>query len=173
MKAGCAEKAIDCWERAGQRAVRSSATAEAVAHFTNALELLPDLTESPQRYRRELALQLALAAVLLMAKGWASPQAGDAYARARELCWKVAEVPQLVATLVGLFAFRLNRAEIGAGSEIASELLRVAEHHDDAKLWGHRCAGLSLLFQGEFASALPHLRRALEIYDPIKHLGDL
>jgi class 3 adenylate cyclase/predicted ATPase len=169
MKAGCAEKAIDCWERAGRRAVRSSATAEAVAHFTNALELLPDLPESPQRYRRELALQLALAAVLLMAKGWASPQAGDAYARARELCWKVAEVPQLVATLVGLFAFRHNRAEMGAGWEIASELLRVAEHHDDAKLWGHRCAGLSLLFRGEFAGALPHLRRALEIYDPIKH----
>jgi class 3 adenylate cyclase/predicted ATPase len=169
MNAGLAEKAIDYWEKAGQRAVRRSATAEAVAHFTKALDLLADLPEGVQLHRHELALQLALAGALLVAKGWASPLTGDAYARARELCGKVGEAPQLVATLAGLFAFRMNRAELRAARQVASELLRLGEQHDDPKLYGHRAMGSSFLFQAEFTDALVHLQRALDTYDPIKH----
>ena len=84
--AGLVEKAIEYWDKAGRLAVQRSTMAEAAAHFGKALKLLAGLPKSPQRQSSELSLQLALAGALTAAKGWASPEAGEAYARARELC---------------------------------------------------------------------------------------
>ena len=105
--------------------------AEAVVHFGKALRSLADLPKSPQRRSRELALQLALAGTLTATKGWASREAGEAYAHARDLCFEVAERPQLVATLNGLRFVLLNRAEFAASRRIAEELLAVARAGDD------------------------------------------
>jgi class 3 adenylate cyclase/predicted ATPase len=172
-QAGLAEKAIEYWERAGQRAVHRSAATEATAHFTKALTLLAHLPEGEQRDRRELALQLAIAGALFMAKGWASSSTGDAYTRAQELCWRVGDTSEVVATLTGLFLFRHNRAEIALAEEVAEQVLHFAEQQDDetgiARLFGHRTLGASLLFRADFVGALPHLRRAITLYDPAKH----
>jgi class 3 adenylate cyclase len=175
-QADLTDKAIDYWDRAGQRGVRLSASAEAVAHFTKALNLLARFPQDAQQHdRRELGLQLALAGTALVAKGWGSPQMGEAYARARELCRKVGQVPEIVATLQGLFTFRLNRSEIAPAREAAEELLHLSERHDDssstAKLFGHGAMGISLVFHADFAGALAHLQRSLALYDPIKHRG--
>jgi predicted ATPase len=172
-QAGLAEKAIEYLERAGQRAVDRSAAAEATAHFAKALTLLAKLPEGEQRDRRELALQLALAGALFMAKGWGSSPTGDAYTRARELCWRVGDIPEVVATLTGLFLFRHNRAEITLAEEVAEQLLHFAERQDDSagisRLFGHRTLGVSLLFRADFVGALPHLRRTITLYDPARH----
>jgi predicted ATPase len=85
-QAGLAEKAIAYWDKAGRLAVQRSTMAEAAVHFGKALQLLSSLPKSTQRQSSELSLQLALAGTLMAAKGWASPKAGEAYARARELC---------------------------------------------------------------------------------------
>jgi predicted ATPase len=89
--AGMVEKAIAYWDKAGRSAVQRSTMAEAAAHFGKALKLLHSLPKSPERRSNELSLQLALAGALTAAKGWASPDAGEAYARARELCRDVPE----------------------------------------------------------------------------------
>ena len=83
-QAGMADQAIDYWDKAGRLAVERSAMAEAVVHFGKALRSLADLPKSPQRRSRELALQLALAGTLTATKGWASREAGEAYAHARD-----------------------------------------------------------------------------------------
>jgi class 3 adenylate cyclase/predicted ATPase len=172
-QAGLAEKAIDYWDRAGQRAVHRSAATEATAHFTKALTLLAGLPEGEQRDRRELALQLALAGTLMMAKGWSSSPTGDAYSRARELCRRVGDVPEVVATLTGLFLFHHNRAEIAPGGEVAEQLLRFAEEHEHgagiAGVFGHRAVGANLLFRADFSGALQHLQQVVAIYGPAKH----
>ena len=42
---------------------------------------------------------------LITTKGYASPEVGKAYVRARELCRQVGETPQLVPVLLGLCSF--------------------------------------------------------------------
>src|SRR6516164_7851763 len=116
-----ADQAIEYWEKAGELAVWRSAMAEAVAHFTKALDLLTRLPESAHGKRKELALQLSLAGALTVTKGWASPQMGEAYARAYDLAREIGEVASLVAALHGLVQLRINGGEINPGRQTAEE----------------------------------------------------
>ena len=169
--AGLVEKAIEYWDKAGRLAVQRSTMAEAAAHFGKALKLLTGLPKSPQRQSSELSLQLALAGALTAAKGWASPEAGEAYARARELCRDAPEGAQVATAWAGAHSFLHNRAEIRAAHELADELLVLSERRNDSdiKLITHRCLGVSLLFRAEFNRALHHLRQALTFYNEAQH----
>src|SRR5262249_42116079 len=130
-QAGIAEKAIDCWEKAGNLAVQHSTMAEAAVHFGKALQLLARLPERVQQRSRELALQLALAGTMMAVRGWASPEAGEAYAGARRLCRGAPDGPQLVAALAGIYTFLHNHAEFAAARDVAEELIVVAERQND------------------------------------------
>jgi hypothetical protein len=60
--------------------------------FRKALDQLPLLPDSPERKRQELEFRSALGAVLLVVKGYGAPEAGIAYAQAREL-WEQLGAP--------------------------------------------------------------------------------
>jgi class 3 adenylate cyclase/predicted ATPase len=169
--AGLANQAIDYWEKAGELAVWRSAMAEAAAHFTRALDLLCALPESAQRKRKELALQLSLAGALTVTKGWASPQMGKTYTRARDLAIEVGEILSQVSALFGLFLFHHNGGAINTGRQVAQQLLALAERHGDrdATLLGQRAAGVSCVFQAKFADALAYLEKGWVQYDPMRH----
>jgi predicted ATPase len=166
-QAGLIDEAIDWWHKAGHLAAGRSTMAEAAVHFGKALQLVARLPKDKQRQTRELALQLGLAGTLMAAKGWASPQTGEAYARARELCRDAPEGPQLVAALSGLATFLHNSAKFVAGRQVAEELLAVAgrQNDRDAKLLAHRTYGLNLLFRADFAGALRHFKEAVTLYE--------
>jgi class 3 adenylate cyclase len=87
--AGLYAQAIPYWQRAGQDAMKRSANAEAISHFTQALALLTTLPETSVRTAQELTLQLALAVPLIATKGYASADVKHAYLRAQELCQHV------------------------------------------------------------------------------------
>jgi len=100
-EAGVVEIAIHGWQRAGLRAMERSANVEAISHFTKALELLEATPNSPERVRQEARLQITLGGALMAIKGYASPEAGKAYARAVELCQLAGEDRQLFNALGG------------------------------------------------------------------------
>jgi hypothetical protein len=50
---------------------------------------------SPERIQRELLLQLAIGPVLSAVKSWATPEVERAYTRARELCERLGDPPEL------------------------------------------------------------------------------
>jgi predicted ATPase len=56
---------------------------------------------------------------------------------------------------------------------VAEQFLKLAELQEDAAplLVAHRSVGLSHLYQGEPATALPHLERALNLHDPENHVS--
>jgi predicted ATPase len=60
--AGLSHQALAYWQRAGRRALRRAAHAEAIAHLTQGLEVLKTLPETPERHEHEVTLQLFLSA---------------------------------------------------------------------------------------------------------------
>ena len=108
---------------------------------------------------------------MIAAKGYAAPETGRAYARARELCRQVGDFGRLSPLLFGQWVFHMVRAEHTAAQEIAEELLRSAEREGDAAglVVGHRAAGIGSLWRGELVEAREHLERTLALYDPERH----
>lgn len=169
--AGLPEPAITYWHRAGQRAVRRSALAEALDHERRGLALIEGLREGSERDRRELELQNTLGPALLMTKGYAAPEVEQAFARALALAECLENTPDLFLALRGLWAFYFVRAEYPSARELSEQLLKLAEREGDSAyaLEAHRAMGMTLQCMGDFAPALQHLERGSELYDPQRH----
>ena len=136
-------KAVEYLGRAGQQALQRSAHADAISSLTAAIDLLQRLPDSPERIQRELLLQLALGPALIAVKGWAAPEVERAYTRARELCERLGDPPELFPALLGLWAVYYLRGELRTAYELAEQLLRRAQSaHDPALLlYAHHALG--------------------------------
>jgi class 3 adenylate cyclase/predicted ATPase len=170
-EAGLFEHAIPCWQRAGQRAIQSSANAEAVAHLSKGLELLKTLPDTPARTPQELTLQVNLGVPLMAAQGWGALEVKRAYTRALELCQKVGAPSQLLPVLFGLFTFYVVRAEHKTARELAEQCLTVAQSVQDPDLLleAHCALGISLYLLGELIPGQARLEQGIALYDPQQH----
>jgi predicted ATPase len=170
-EAGLGAQAVAYWQRAGQRAMEHSAPVEAISHLTRGLEVLTAMPETPEHIQQELDLQILLSAAWTQTKGWAAPEVGQVYARARELCQGLGESPQVLAVLLGQFVGYLQRAELQTAQELATHLLTVAQQHGDPILLlaAHTTLGATLFGRGEVAAAHPHFLQACTLYVPAFH----
>jgi len=170
-EAGQSARAITYWQRAGERALQRSANLEAISHLTKGLEVLRTLPDSPERLQHELDLQITLGQALTVTKGYAAPEVGHTYARARALCQQVGETPQLFPVLRGLWNFYVIRMELRTGRELAEQLLSLAQRAQDPALLqqAHSALAGALVHLGEFAATQAHLQQGLALYDPPQH----
>ena len=170
-EAGQSARAITYWQRAGERALQRSANLEAISHLTKGLEVLRTLPDSPERLQHELDLQITLGQALTVTKGYAAPEVGHTYARARELCQQVGETPQLFPVLRGLWNFYVIRMELRTGRELAEQLLSLAQRAQDPALLqqAHSALAGALVHLGEFSATQAHLQQGLALYDPHQH----
>src|SRR5271168_134339 len=170
-EAGLAAPAISYWHKAGQRAARGSAGKEAAAHLNRGLELVETLPGTPERSEVELALLTTLGPVLIATKGYAAPEVGAVYDRARELCQRAENSPQLPIVVFGLFAFYVVRADHEKALALGKHLLILAENTRDRALLlqAHNALGLAFFFQGDFAATRDHLERCMALYDVEQH----
>lgn len=167
-EAGALEKAAAYSLKAGMRALLQSAMTEAVAQLRKGLELLSSCPENDTRGRLELDLQLALARAMMATRGYAALPVGEAYARARELCLRLDQPPQLVTVLYGQFLHNFMRAELQKAWDLAQEMLSLGEarNHPPMTLMGRRLVGVTALAFGDLATATAHLERCLKDFDP-------
>jgi predicted ATPase len=165
------EKAIEYSKLAADRAVKGSANAEAISHLTTALKLLETLPDTPERAQQELTLQVSLGAPLMATKGWAAPELGKAYARARDLCREIGDPAELFPVLWGLRAFHLVRAEHKRARELAEQLFNLAERVGDPGLLleAHTAFGVASFHLGEPAVAREHWNKSITLYDLERH----
>jgi hypothetical protein len=100
---------------------------------------------------------------------------GRAYTRAYELCQTVDDMQQRGLVLQGLYAFRVNRAELHGALEMAQELLRLGETQEDlaVELLGYRDMGNVQAFLARFDAALPNLEEVILHYDPLSTASQL
>jgi predicted ATPase len=168
-QAGLSNEAISYWQRAGESASARSAQVGAVRHFKNALEQLEGLPESAAG--KELDLQIALGTALIAARGFAAPETGYAYARARVLARQHGDPARLFPVLYGQWVFHTVRAELEPARNLAEEMLRLSEEQVDRSevLIAHRMVGYVDLLLGRPASARAHLEQVLALYDPERH----
>jgi hypothetical protein len=150
-------KAFEYLQRAAQQAGRRSSHAEAIGLFTSALELLQALSETPQRLEQELALQIGLGVALTAIRGWAAPEVGQAFARARELCRRIGETPRLFQVLGGLWSYYDVRGEMEPTLE---QLMSIAQSVGDVALLpaAHHAIGQTLTWMGQGIPAQTHLQ---------------
>jgi tetratricopeptide (TPR) repeat protein len=170
-EAGLIERAIPQWQLAGQIAIQRSANAEAVNHLTKALELLKILPQGVSRSQQELALQITLSVPLMHTKGFAAPEVGAVYSRARELYNEVGDSPQFFPMLYGMWAFYSVGADYKTANALGEQLLNVAQSAGDPALLieAHVARGNTLSFLGELVAARRHLEEAIALYDPAQY----
>ena len=169
------QRAVKYLQRAADNAVRRFAYHEAVILAQRALELLANLPEGRERTEQELCLQLTLGVPLTATKGYAAPEVGSTYLRARELCHQLGETPDVAEVLWGLWAFHMVRAELETARKIASEFLHLAERlpYPGLALRGHLAMEVTLLHIGEFALCMDHFQHVLSFYDHARHREDV
>jgi serine/threonine protein kinase/predicted ATPase len=89
-EAGETRKGVGYWLKAGLRARARSAEIEAIGHLAKGLELLETLDESLDRDELEMAFQAQIGTAYLTTRGYAAPELGPCFRRARDLCEKLA-----------------------------------------------------------------------------------
>jgi class 3 adenylate cyclase/predicted ATPase len=164
-EAGLTEKGIDYWLKAGRRSQQRSANAEAIGHLTKGLALVGALAESPERDALELRFLNPLGTAYLASRGYAAPEVGPVFCRARELCERVGEPKQRFAILWGTWIHNMVRADFRLCMDQSAEALEFAERFDDPgmrreALW---MSGATRVFRADFAGTRASLETALTV----------
>ncbi|MDA2919111.1 AAA family ATPase [Desulfobacterota bacterium AH_259_B03_O07] len=168
---GLMDKAIPLWHKAGQRAIERSAHVEAISHLNKGLELLETLPDTPQQIQQELTLQITLSVPMTVTKGYAAPEVGRVFTRARELCLQAGETTKDVPVLRGLAQFYRVKAELKTARELAEELLTLAQSLQNSSflLEAHLALGEILFWLGDPSTALDHVKQGFTLYSPQEH----
>ena len=164
-------KAVEYLGQAGQRAQQRSAHADAVGSLSAAIDLLKKLPDSPERIQRELLLQLAVGPAFIAVKGYASPEVERAYNRARKLCERVGDPPELFSALFGLWLVYFGGADLPTALGLAQQLLRRAQsaHDPSLLLLAHLALAQTSRHMGKTLQTTEHLEIALSLYDRERH----
>jgi tetratricopeptide (TPR) repeat protein len=110
-QAGMLEQAIPYYQRAGTVAANVYANEDAVHLLMHGLELLTQLPSGEKRDEQELALQLALAPIIIITNGHASLEVERVWNRALVLSDKVGDIEQRIRTWHGIELVYLVRAQ--------------------------------------------------------------
>jgi predicted ATPase len=170
-EAGLVEKSVACWGKAGHSSADRWAMAEAAAQYHKGLDQLALLPHTPHRQRQELEFLSALGAVSILVRGYAAPETGQAYARARELWEQLGSPSEFLQVPYGQSRYHIGRGELDLALRLDEDLLRLSRHRNDSAglVLGHSSSGVTLMLAGKFASSRSHLEEVRAIYDPISH----
>jgi predicted ATPase len=107
-----------------------------------------------------------LANALMAARGYAAPEVGASYARARALCNRLGDELQLLPVLFGLSTNAFDRGRHRESLGVAQEFLRTAEDLGHAAVGSaHTQIGWALLSMGRPVAACEHLTAAVALYE--------
>ncbi len=167
-EAGLVEKSVACWSKAGHRSAARSAMPEAAAQFYKGLDQLTLLPDTPERQRQELELCSSLGTVLMAVKGYAAPETGKIFARARDLWEQLGSPSEFRQVPYGQSVYHMLRGELDLALRLAQDLLHLTRQRNDPAglVLGHYSSGLNRFCIGRFASSRSHLEEALALYDP-------
>jgi tetratricopeptide (TPR) repeat protein len=120
--AGMIEQALPSYQRAAAAARGVYANEDAISLLSRSLALLELLPAGSKRDKQELSLQLALAPIYRVIKGWTAPELERVLDRALALCDTVGEDTQRAQTLYGLQSVYVVQAKLEKVQLVSDEL---------------------------------------------------
>ena len=158
------DRAFECWQEAGQRAIGRSAHAEAIGHFRHALEALERQAPSSDRDQREIPVQSALASSLGVTRGQSAPEVEAVWNRVLTLTGQAGNVPGEI--YFGLWNFYASRGQLTKARALGQERLAHGTANNDipALFLGLYTTAAADLFTGNLQSARDGFEKLLAIY---------
>ena len=155
-------------------AIRRFAFQETVSLARRGIELIEKLPATPEVVSESLCLHLMLGVPLIAIEGYASPNVGRVYLKARELQDKLGDTPDISEVLWGLWTFHIVSADFKAARNISEEFLRLSERlpYPALALRAHWTMETTFTHLGKFELALDHFEKAFTVYDPGQHRDD-
>lgn len=167
-QAGKPLQAAAYWVAAAQRALDRSANLETLGHATKGLEVLAAAGPGPEAQRLERDLEILRGAAYRALRGFSSTDTERSFARARQLCEQLEDLPRLIEARRGLFSCYYARGALAAAGEQGRQVAALGERLGDrgSRMLGHWMSGCVAFWQGEFGSARRELEEAFSLYDP-------
>jgi len=166
-RAGMIERALPYYQRAAAVAQRVYANEDAISLLLRSLELLELMPAGSKRDRQELGLQLALAPLYRVTKGWPAPELERVLDRALALCDTVGNDVQRAEALYGLQSVYVVQARLERVQMVSDELhalyqrsVGAAPPFADMMLTGAR------LHLGRIAEANAQFAEIIAAHDP-------
>jgi predicted ATPase len=161
------ERAVMYLQQAAVVAQRLYANDDAINLLTHGLVLLQQLPRGEKREALELNIQLALAPLYRMTKGWTSPEVEQALDRAMELCDKVGNDSQRAQVFYGLEGLYVVQAKLEKVQLVSDELHRLYQrtHATQPPLEAEIMLTGSRMHLGRIADANEEFERILAIKD--------
>lgn len=172
-QAGLFDQAIPYYQRAGSVASAVYANEEAIHLFSHGLELLGHLPATVKRDSLELNIQLALATLYRISKGWASREVEQVMNRVMVLSDKVGDVDQRIRALFGVQALYVVQAKYEKVESIYAQAEALCRQTQGAlpPFSGIYLAGAKL-FKGQIVEARERFETITSVRDG-KHIRDL
>ncbi|MER9971615.1 adenylate/guanylate cyclase domain-containing protein [Mesorhizobium sp. M0060] len=148
-------EAAECFLQAGRAAAARSANAEAVAHFTSALDALEEVTHSGDANELELGIRIEMGVPLNASAGYASEKVEANFLRAEELCISTGLSSNLFFVRRSLWNFYLDRPDLHRSRNLAKQLLAETsggENVEETTL-AHRALATSYFYLGAIGDA--------------------
>ena len=164
------QRAAQALNRAGQRAMRLSANAQAVEQFSRAIDVVERLPESDERSRTETELQLQLAIALGALHGLGAPEVEQAYGRATELMMASAATVEQFPIHFGLALFYSLRGAFDQSTPLIGRMFELASHGDESmRLQALHARWMNSLYRGRIDDAVIAADEGRAIYRADAH----
>src|SRR5262249_18487273 len=160
-------RAADYFLVAAQNAAHICAHQEAGALARRGLDLLASLPDTPERARKELALQITLGPAYIASRGYAAPEVDPIFRRARALCGRAGTPSQVFGLMLGTWEWHGVRGELRLCKDFAAEGMEFARRLNDPGMLMEAffTSGSNLLYRGDFAAARDCFATAVAEYD--------
>ncbi len=167
-RAGMIEQALPYYQRAAAVAQRVYANEDAISLLSRSLKSLELLPAGSKRDKQELSLQLALAPLYRVTKGWATPELERILDRTLALCDTVGDDAQRAQTLYGLQSVYVVQAKLERVQMVSDELQTL--YHRSPGTVPPPFAGMMLagarLHLGRITDANAHFAEIIAAHDP-------
>ena len=167
-EAGLTERAIEYFQKAGERAIQRSTNLEAIGHLKRAIELFQSLPDHQGCSRKELELIVLLGQAMIAGRGYAAAETKEVLLQAKVLIDGSTDPAQKFSILYGIWACHYVGGEATLQRDAALDFVKETERYGDsaALCLSHRALGTTFVTMGEFAAGRQHLERARALYNP-------
>jgi serine/threonine protein kinase/predicted ATPase len=166
-EAGLPERAVGYWLKAGLRSTERAAHCEAIGHLTKGLDLLETLEETREHDEQKLRILTTLGPAYIATRGYAAHEVGPVLLRARELCQRIGDEPQLLGIMLGTWEWHLVRGDLWPCVGLAADGMALAERLNDPGMLMEALLmpGATMFYRAQFAEARVCHEKALAAYD--------